>query len=162
MAKICDNKSAGVIIRDSQGRLALLTRAKFPSGIAPPAGHVDDHGSPEQTAIDEVSEEVGLRINPDDLKPTSIQQQRVMNRCSREGGDHHDWWVYEADKWDGDIVPDPDETKGARWYTPKEFQALAARTAAYRQGTVSDADWEASPGLEPVWFDFMQQLGYIH
>ena len=99
MAKICDNTSVGVIIRGSGGKYALLKRAKFPVGIAPVAGHIDDHGSPVQAALDEAEEELGLIIEPSDLMPTEIAARRVDNVCSREGGGHHIWSVYEAEQF---------------------------------------------------------------
>src|SRR5487761_1087297 len=94
MSKICDHTSVGVIIHDQMGSLALLKRAKFPVGIAPAAGHIDDHGSPEQAARDEVYEELGIKVT--DLAKTSISNRRVENKCRREGGDYHYWYVFEA------------------------------------------------------------------
>ena len=73
MPKNCDNKSVGVIIQNPEGEVALLRRAKFPVGMAPVAGHVDEHGSPEQAAIDEAAEEVGLHISLSGLRSTIIQ-----------------------------------------------------------------------------------------
>lgn len=159
--KLCDYTSVGTIIKDKQGRYALMKRAKFPIGIAPSAGHIDDHGTPEQAAITEVEEELGLIIEPADLQPTAIVRRRINNHCSRSNGDHHFWTVYAADKFSGDIRPDPTETKGAHWYTQDEIQALAERTRAFRAGNVPQADWEANPGLEEIWLDFLVELGYI-
>ncbi|HSX29003.1 MAG TPA: NUDIX hydrolase [Candidatus Saccharimonadales bacterium] len=159
--KVCDNRSVGVIISNSGGKIALLKRAKFPIRMAPPAGHNDDHGSPEQTAIDEVEEEIGLVIEPSDLIPTAIAERRMNNKCRREGGDHHVWWVYEVDQFLGDIDPDPEETQGAAWYSKKQLQRFADRTKAYKAGKIPEAEWEQNPGLEDVWIDFMRELGYI-
>jgi len=66
MENLCDNKSVGVIVQNDGGDILLLHRARFPFGMAPPAGHIDDHGSPEQAAVTEVFEEVGLTL-PIDL-----------------------------------------------------------------------------------------------
>ena len=46
-------------------------------------------------------------------------------------------------------------------YTRREVQVLAERTAAYAAGLVSEQDWLANPGLEPVWCDWMAQLGWV-
>jgi 8-oxo-dGTP pyrophosphatase MutT (NUDIX family) len=160
MAKICDNKSVGVII-ERDGKIALLKRAKFPIAIAPPAGHIDDHGSPEQAAIDEVNEELGLVIASVDLKPTAIANRRVENRCRREGGDHHFWWVFQADKTLGELKPSEDETQGAGWYTREELQELASRAKSLLAADAPQEDWQQNPGLEPVWLDFLSELGYV-
>src|ERR1019366_5810903 len=66
-AKLCDNKSVGIIVRNPEGSFALLKRAYFPIGYAPVAGHVDDHGSVEQAAVDEVIEEIDLTVTVEDL-----------------------------------------------------------------------------------------------
>src|SRR5215207_2812720 len=83
---MCDNRSVGVVVRNTAGMLALLTRRKFPIGIAPPAGHVDDHGNSEQAAIEEVSEEIGVTLALSGLKRTTIANRRVENVCRRPGG----------------------------------------------------------------------------
>ena len=159
--KLCDNLSVGVVITSRDGEILLLERAKFPVGIAAPAGHIDDHGSPEQTAIDEVHEEVGLVISRDHLYATSIHERRVEKMCRRVGGDHHIWWVYEADQFSGELIPSADETKGARWYSLAEVQKLADRTRSYLAGEISDADWQNKPGLEDLWLEFLLELGYV-
>ena len=161
LPKYCDNKSVGIIIKNKDGSFALLERMRFPIGIAPPAGHVDDHGSFEQAAIDEVNEEIGLIITSENLHPTVIKNRRVNNQCRRVGGDHHEWIVYEVDSFEGMLRPSPDETKGVEWYTPSDLQQLADRTRAFKAGNVQDADWEASPGLEEIWLDFLTELGYV-
>ena len=159
--EMCDNKSVGVVITNTEGELALLRRARFPIGIAPPAGHIDDHGSPEQTAVDEVHEELGLMISFGGLHKTAIQERRVDNQCRRPGGDHHNWTVFETNQFEGGLRPDPDETRGADWYEPELVQALADRTRALQAGQIPQVDWEADPGLEEVWVDFLSELGYV-
>lgn len=158
---VCDHTSVGVILEDKQGRVLLLKRAKFPVGMAPPAGHIDDHGSPEQAAVDEVGEEVGLAVAIGSLARTAIQQRRTDFSCSRIGGDHHDWWIYKATDYSGELSPSEDETKGADWYSPNDLQALADRTREFQAGNVADADYQASPGFDEVWLGFMVELGYV-
>lgn len=160
--KPCDNKSVGIIVRNADGSIALLKRAFFPVGYAPVAGHVDDHGSVEQAAIDEVKEEIGLVVTKEDLQPTVIAGIRFHNHCRRQGGTFHDWWVFIADHFNGDIVPDTEETKGADWYTTEEVQLLADRTADYQAQMIEQQDWLANPGLEEVWVEMLRQLDVIH
>lgn len=170
---VCDNKSVGVIIEDNDGNVLMLKRARFPIGISPVAGHVDDHGSPEQTATDEVQEELGLNVRPEDLLATEIQSRRVDNQCRRPGGDHHYWWVYKAKKFSGELHPDKDETLGARWYSPEELRGLANRTQVLEDGLYHEEKLTSpsglpyfstqrnEPGLERVWLDFLTELGYL-
>lgn len=160
-SKSCDNKSVGIIIRNAEGSIVLLKRARFPFGYAPVAGHIDDHGSVEQAAVDETVEEVGLTITKEDLKPTAIAKTRFNNHCRRRGGTFHDWWVFIVDHFSGNIVPSEEETKGADWYTMEEVQLLADRTAQYQAQMIEQAEWEANPGLEEIWVEMLQQLGLI-
>ena len=161
MEKYCDNHSVGVILTNENDELALLTRGRFPIGIAPPAGHIDEHGSPEQAAIDEVMEEVGVRLSLESLHKTIIRTRRVENICRRIGGDHHVWTIYHAAVAQAELHPDPDETRGAAWYSQDEVQKLADRTRKYRMGVVNQREWVRQPGIEPVWVDFFAELGYI-
>lgn len=156
----CDHTSVGIVVRDNEGRLALLKRAKFPVGIASPAGHIDDHGSAEQAAIDEVNEELGLHVEGL-LQRTAIYDRRVENQCRREGGSYHRWYVFEATVEQTELLPSPDETKGADWYIRDDVQALANRNAVYHAGKLSQEEWESNPGLEDVWVLFLNELGYI-
>ncbi len=160
MAKECDNTSVGVII-ERDDKIALLKRAKFPIGIAPPAGHIDEHGNPEQAAVNEVREELGLIIAISGLQRTAITNRRVDNICRRSGGDHHNWWVYTTSQAEGELAPSIEETKGAAWYNISVVQALADRTQAFEREELTPDEWEQNPGLEPVWRDFFHELGYV-
>lgn len=161
MTKECDNRSVGVIINNSDGEIVLLKRARFPVGYAPPAGHVDDHGSAEQAAVDEVEEEVGLHISLGGLVATVIQERTVQNTCRRPGGDHHVWDVFMTEEFDGELTPNFDEAKTADWYDEAQLQELAQRTRAYQAGEIDEAEWEKNPGLEEIWLDFLTELDYV-
>ena len=103
----CDHTSVGVLAWRS-GRLLLIERRKPPVGIAPPAGHVDQHGSFEAAAAAELFEETGLHSGRFDL----LKSAAYRNPCRRPGGDWHHWRIYEAtDLW-GELHPSPSETKG--------------------------------------------------
>lgn len=154
--------SVGVIVTDPDGRFLLLHRAKPPVGLAPIAGHVDEHGGPRQAAYSEAWEEAGL-----DIGVRLIASAHLPNLCRRPSGSAlnrpgHDWWVYATE-----VGRDPattfsvDETKGGAWYTPAQLQALAERTVTYACGEISEADWQRDPGLEPVWAHWMRELGHV-
>lgn len=160
MSGRCDNTSVGVVITSTKGEIVLLKRAFFPVGIAPAAGHIDDHGSAVQAAIDEVYEELGLIVQAEDLKSV-IVDRRVENRCKRPGGDHHIWSVYQTSNFSGSLKPSEDETKGAHWYTTEEVQQLADRTKAYQAGNLTEEEWCTEPGLEEIWLNFFQELNLV-
>jgi 8-oxo-dGTP pyrophosphatase MutT (NUDIX family) len=161
MRKRCDFTSSAVVVTDAHGRFALLKRARFPIGIAPASGHIDQHGSPGQAAVAELVEELGLVVELSALRPTRVQAQLVNNPCRRIGGDHHVWWVFEVTGVEAELRPSKDETRGASWYIQDELERLAQRTRDYQAGVVSPDEWEAEPGLEVVWLDLFVQLGYL-
>jgi ADP-ribose pyrophosphatase YjhB (NUDIX family) len=155
----CDNLSVGVLITDDQGRYLLFRRARPPVGVAPPAGHVDDHGSAEDAARAEVAEEVGLTV----MSLTRVAHGWRDNACRRRPGPRgvgHEWTVYRADVTGG-LVSDTQEASDARWYTTREIQSLADRTVAYALGEVDEDRFVAAPGLEPVWVEFLAVAAVI-
>lgn len=156
---ICDNTSVGVLITDSAGRYLMIRRVRPPVGIAPPAGHTDEHGTHEAAAVAEVHEEVGLTVTGLHL----IMRLWRANRCRRTPGPlgvGHLWSIYRAEV-SGEVTCDPAETAEPRWYTPDEIQALADRTVAHARHEVSDAEFTAAPGLEPVWLQVFVDLAVI-
>jgi ADP-ribose pyrophosphatase YjhB (NUDIX family) len=155
MSSMCDHKSVGMLVWRS-GRLLLIERAKYPKTYSIPAGHVDDHGSFEDAARAELQEEVGLEAR----SLTLVGEGRKENRCRREGGSWHEWRLYEVEA-DGEVSRSLDETKDARFASREEIRMLADRTEAYRSGQVTEAEWEAHPGLEPVMYDWFKELGII-
>lgn len=155
MEGICDNKSVGVIIQNEQGQTLLIDRAKFPFGLAAPAGHIDSHGNSEQAAITEVFEEVGLTLAATNLKRV-IANRYVNNSCRRSGGNYHIWDVYVASNIEGQIVQSNTEILASGWRTRKQLQELARATL--RLGEVTERGTQA---LEPIWLQFFTELGMV-
>ncbi|MFE7043431.1 NUDIX hydrolase [Streptomyces atratus] len=150
----CDHTSVGVLISSPSG-LLLFERATPPAGLAPVAGHVDQHGGPEQAAHNEVAEEVGLTVTY--LHP--LLEQWRPNRCRRTptGPVGHQWWIFQAQA-SGSLRPSPREVRAPRWINPDQLQQHALRTAAYANGHLSREEFEREPGLEPVWCRFLHTL----
>jgi 8-oxo-dGTP pyrophosphatase MutT (NUDIX family) len=159
VSAMCDNRSVGVIITDPDGRLLMLQRVRPPVGIAPVAGHVDEHGSPVQAAYAEVWEETGLTV-------TSLHEVGgwwVSNVCRRRHGLYgpgHDWTLFTA-QVSGTVTANPEESRNIRWYTRDEVQALYARTVDHAYGHISEHEFATNPGLEPVWADFLAYTGHL-
>src|SRR5690625_6483047 len=66
--------------------------------------------------------------------------------------------VYRARAWSGQPVAAPDEVHGLHWCTPAQLQHLADRTIAYVRGRLAEEDWQACPGMEPVWVYMAEML----
>lgn len=155
MPKICDHTSVGMIVQ-KDGKILLIERANFPKGFACPAGHVDGDETYEISAARELKEEVGLDTTDLQL----LIDKRKENPCKREGGTWHHWKIYKTEAA-GDVVRSLDETKKAGWYSIDETKALAEKTKQYLKGEISEEAWNENPGLEPVWYEWFQELQII-
>ncbi|MFI6513634.1 NUDIX hydrolase [Streptosporangium sp. NPDC050855] len=155
----CDNRSVGVLICNDAGEYLMVERAVFPVGIAPVAGHIDEHGGPAEAARAEVFEEVGLTVT----ELTSVLSAWWSNRCGRElgpDGGGHDWHIFRA-QVTGELAPSPHETRGARWYTVEQLQELTDRTIDYAAGHLAEEEFAAAPGLEATWVHWLAELGVV-
>lgn len=155
----CDNASAGVLIR-RDGRYLTLTRVRPPAGVAPVAGHIDEHGNPMAAARAEVAEEVGLTVVALARVITGRWRTNVCRRHPGPLGLGHKWTVYLAEVT-GDLNPDEREARDLAWYSPAQLQILADHTTRYAQGHLSEEAFTARPGLEPVWAEFLAELHII-
>lgn len=152
MTKRCSNKSVGILVWKNN-KLLLIERKLFPFGFAPPAGHVDNKGTFENAAKEELEEEVGLKAT----KLKLVGEGRKENKCRRSGGNWHYWKIYEAEA-KGKLKPSSDETKQAGLYSKKQIIALIKKTEQYMSGKISDKDWQKSPGIEIVWYEWFNEL----
>jgi len=105
----------------------------------------------------ELEEETGLKI----VRKKLIFYGKKENFCWRIGGNRHFWSIYKVFKFSGELNPSPDETKQAGWYGHDQLLMLARRTKDYLAGKTGDEEWEKSPGLEPVWYELLQELDII-
>lgn len=140
------------------GRSARLRKGQAPAGIAPVAGHVDQHGGPEHAAHAEVVEEVGLTVTSLHLLTTVWRPNRCRRPTTARIGHH--WWIYQA-QTAGPIRPSAREVRAPRWLHPHQLLQLALRTAAYAAGQVDEEQFTAQPGLEPVWARFLHELHLV-
>lgn len=157
---LCDHKVVGVIVEGDfdgfagpPGHFLMSKRVKPPIGISPVAGHVDDFGGFEDALVEETKEEAGLDIANYSLVTGGWRD----NVCSRQPSGPrlgHDWKVYWARAY-GNAQGAPAENEDLRWYSRDEIAALAARTMRYALGDITDAEFKAEPGLEPVWVQWL-------
>jgi 8-oxo-dGTP pyrophosphatase MutT (NUDIX family) len=152
--RACDHRSVGVILTREDGRMLLIRRALPPIGIAPVAGHLDEHGDDLAAATAEVREEVGLSVGALALVAEGWRPNLCRRPITSGRRPGHQWTVYRGEAT-GTLIADPRETRVARWVTRGQVATLAARTIAYAHGYVTDARYQASPGLEAVWLQWL-------
>ena len=155
MTKICDHTSVGIIVRRGE-EILLIERKKFPFGFAPPSGHVDLDPDYETAAKRELKEEVGLEV----VELNLLIEGKKENKCRRDGGTWHYWKIYQAEV-QGDIVASSDETKQVGWFSPERIRELSDRTGKYLSGEITEKEWEESPGIEVVWYEWFKELEII-
>lgn len=155
MAKICDHTSVGMLVWQND-KLLLIERKKFPFGFAPPTGHVDGDVDFVTSAKRELSEEVGLET----VRIELLIEGRKDNVCRREDGSWHYWKIYQMETA-GEAKRSEDETKQAGFYDKEALLKLADKTERYLRGEIEQTDWEQSPGLEPVWYEWLKELKII-
>jgi ADP-ribose pyrophosphatase YjhB (NUDIX family) len=152
MSKVCDHTSVGMLVWKDE-KLLLIERAKFPFGFAIPAGHVDEDPSYEDSARRELQEEVGLEA----IELKVVAEGRKENHCRREDGTWHYWKLYEV-TFSGEVDRSVEETKQVKWYAKEEIERLARRTEKYNVKETAEEEWEESPGLEQVMYEWFKEL----
>ena len=157
--KTCCGTSVGVLILSPDRReLLMIERNTPPAGIAPVAGHaLDEHPSYQAAAEAEVAEEIGLQV-------TGLTESAVggfhPGRCRRTGSTGHVWELFEATVT-GQINASTREVAAVGWWDLDQIQYLAERTADHAAGLLDAAEFAARPGLEPVWCQWMWELGHL-
>ncbi len=82
--------SAGVFIRNPEGKFLFFERLMFPFAYTIPAGHVDAGEDPETAAYRETEEEVGIKAD----RLIHITSEDVIGDSCRRGSDVHRWQAY--------------------------------------------------------------------
>lgn len=168
MSKVCDNKSVGIIIRKGDD-FAVILRKNYPVAYAFIAGHLDGDTF-EVSAVKEAREEGTIIIT--ELKEKLAE--KYHNSCKREGGSWHEWKIFEATKWSGELKASSD-AKEAYWKSRAELRDLADRTIYFSDKLgiplekISELDaalnknpeWIKNPGLETVWLLLLRSVGIL-
>jgi 8-oxo-dGTP pyrophosphatase MutT (NUDIX family) len=86
------HESAGVFVRDPDMKFLFFERNVYPFALTVPAGHVDTGEKPEQSAVRELDEEVGV-VGDRKLLRHVASEEFIGDSCSR-GADAHLWHAY--------------------------------------------------------------------
>ncbi|MGY4918928.1 NUDIX hydrolase [Streptomyces sp. 900116325] len=89
------HESAGVFVRDPQGRFLFFQRTAFPYRLTVPAGHVERGEDPKRAAARELWEEVGIRDAHGVLR--FVADEHLNGDMCRRGSDAHRWHAYLLD-----------------------------------------------------------------
>jgi 8-oxo-dGTP pyrophosphatase MutT (NUDIX family) len=84
------HESAGVFVRNPQGKFLFFERTKFPFGLTVPAGHRNAGEDPSTTGVRELNEEVGLQVTG----LTWISTDDIWGDACGRGADVHRWHAF--------------------------------------------------------------------
>lgn len=86
------HESAGIFVIEPSGKVLFFERNIFPFALTVPSGHVDTNEEPLAAAVRELEEEIGIKINPDDLQHVATED--IVGDSCRRGADVHRWHAY--------------------------------------------------------------------
>lgn len=112
------HESAGVFVRNPEGKYLFFERVAYPLGYTVPAGHVDNGEEGEHAAVRELEEEVGVKSKH---RKHIVTTDIVGDKCVG-GGDQHRWHVFREDL-DAPLdisVLEEDEGRRPVWLTLEE------------------------------------------
>lgn len=118
--------ASAFVVDPSTKKLLLVYHSKFKKWVQP-GGHIESDEYPEETAVREVYEETGYKVEligehfprEDDLvKPLGIQKNRGAN------GESHIDIIYVAKPIRHVKVERDDEITHYRWFTREELETL--------------------------------------
>lgn len=128
--------TASAVIADSQRQLLLVLHRVFNRWMAP-GGHVEmNDGSLLHGAVREAIEETGIKetdieivsvIDTHPEVPFDIDSHPIPenNRKNEPAHVHHDFRYLFRYIGDGNLQPDPEETKGAQWISFGELEKIS-------------------------------------
>jgi 8-oxo-dGTP pyrophosphatase MutT (NUDIX family) len=88
-----------------------------------PGGAAEEGGSFARTAVDELREETGLLADPADLVPVACFSQAERHTLDYPNGDvaHYFSMCFLVRRWEGDLMPDGDETTDLCFADPTDL-----------------------------------------
>ncbi len=126
--------SAGVIV-EYKGKYLMMDRKNIPYGFACPGGHIDEGEVPKETALREVFEETGIKLQDVDFV---CEEEVPWNYC--RNATVHYWYLFKGKAPSEKISINEEEAKSLKWYNPEEIKKLE---------------------VEPVWKYWLEKLKII-
>jgi 8-oxo-dGTP pyrophosphatase MutT (NUDIX family)/predicted RNA-binding Zn-ribbon protein involved in translation (DUF1610 family) len=112
------HESVGAFIFNNRNEALFFERTIFPFAMTIPAGHLEAGVSPGDAVVNEVLEEVGIRMP---VRAFSLfSEEDVLGDKCRRGADNHRWHLYTARLEDGRQFVTNDEGKNPQWLSLSE------------------------------------------
>lgn len=123
---------AAVAAQRPDGRVLFARRGDDHTWCLP-GGAAEEGGSFARTAVDELREETGLRVQAGDLIPAACFSDAERHTLHYPSGDvaHYFSLLFLVRRWEGDLTPDGEETTDLRFAAPTDlpqpFEVSTAR-----------------------------------
>lgn len=158
--KKCTDMCVGMIVWKDDC-LLMVERKKQPFGFAIPTGHLEleEGDNFERAVIRELKEETGLIA----VKLIKILEDVIFKNgfiCSKGSAKPHIVILYRVFYRSGVLIKS-EENKSVDWYSVSKIHSLALRTDKYLNGHISEREWQNSPGLEPLCYNWFKNLGIL-
>ncbi len=115
-----------------------------------PGGAAEEGGSFARTAIEELREETGLRVEAVDLIPVACFSEAVRHTLHYPNGDvvHYFSMLFLVRRWEGEPTPDGEETTEMRFADPTDlpqpFEDSTARAVDLLLGYLRSGKFQIS------------------
>ncbi len=110
------HESAGVFVRNADGKFLFFERTIFPFALTVPSGHVDTGEDPLVSARRETKEEVGLEVK--ELQVVATDD--IVGDSCRRGADVHRWHAYKLPLADNPDIEVKEEGEKPVWLSLDE------------------------------------------
>ncbi|MEM5564943.1 NUDIX domain-containing protein [Psychroserpens sp. AS72] len=123
------HNTAHVWFYDSDGNILLQQRAASKS-ICPllwdvsVAGHIDAGETPEQAAVREVKEEIGVDISEDQLIKIGVFECFQSYPNGIIDNEFHHTFIVETNLWIDDFIPQKEEVEALKYVSMYEFAGI--------------------------------------
>ncbi len=103
-----------VMVMNHEGKVLVLDRLKKWKGLSFPGGHVEAGESIVDSAIREIEEETGLKIQ-------NLKSCGIVHWFNQENGDRYLEFLYRTTEFSGELIEKTEEGR-VFWMDSKEFQ----------------------------------------
>lgn len=162
----CTNECVAMLVWSNSvfwepNKLLMIESNIPPFGFSIPVGHLEKGENFEEAVVRELKKETGLvAINLNCILKNNIEADKFTPVCSKGSSSLHYLELYKVSYKKGDLKL-KEESKNIGWYDISEVYKLSLKTEKYLKSCVSEKEWKKSPGITPVCYNWLKELGTL-